>query len=126
MMEGINKTYSEIMHTNEPFFSAAFFIGYHTHASNSQGVLSHTFNSALFSDVRVNGIPASEAFVNALIAAQYGVPVVLLTGDQALKDEVRSYARECGVFRRGKDGSVECAIVKESVGRTSVHTSEPS
>lgn len=60
----------------------AFFIGYHA-AAGAPGVLAHTFSSYLI-DVRLNGVPVSEAEVNALQAAAVGVPVGLLTGDDVI------------------------------------------
>ncbi|MGC0421017.1 M55 family metallopeptidase [Embleya sp. AB8] len=59
--------------------SVALFIGYHA-AAGAPGVLAHTFSSD-FASVRLNNRPVTEAEVNALLAAQHGVPVGLVTGD---------------------------------------------
>ncbi|HUC58080.1 MAG TPA: M55 family metallopeptidase [Streptosporangiaceae bacterium] len=59
---------------------AVAFVGYHAGAGQ-QGVLSHTYLGTTILDVRINGEQASEGRMNALLAAEFGVPVVLVTGD---------------------------------------------
>jgi D-amino peptidase len=60
----------------------ALFIGYHA-AATDIGVLAHTYSSN-FTALRVNGQPQSEAEVNALLAADVGVAVGLVTGDDQI------------------------------------------
>jgi D-amino peptidase len=60
----------------------ALFVGYHAGPSSADGVLPHTYSGSAFSDVRLNGESVGELELNALIAAQYGVPVGLVTGDE--------------------------------------------
>ena len=69
MMEGID---------DRP--EAVAFVGYHAGAGR-QGVLSHTYLASTILGVRINGRPASEGAMNAMLAAEFGVPVVLVTGD---------------------------------------------
>ena len=57
-------------------------------------------------DVRLNGAPASEARFNAALAGQYGVPVALVTGDDVICDETRSWLPK-----------VETAVVKYAIDR---------
>lgn len=59
---------------------AVAFIGYHTSAG-MQGILSHTYIGTGIIDVRINGVRAGEGRMNALLAAEYGAPLVLVTGD---------------------------------------------
>lgn len=65
---------------------AAFFTGYHAKAGDA-ATLSHTFSESIYS-VAVNGTRCSEALLNAALAGTFGVPVVLVTGDSAIVDEV--------------------------------------
>jgi D-amino peptidase len=65
----------------------AVFVGYHAPAGD-HGTLAHTFSSN-FSSLRVNGIAVSEAEVNALLCADAGVPVGVVTGDDVICDIVR-------------------------------------
>ena len=74
MMEGIDEE-----------CEAAMFVGYHT-AAGIAGTLSHTMAGGLFYSVRLNGKPCSEFDINAAIAGEFGVPSVLVTGDDLLID----------------------------------------
>lgn len=93
MMEGIDSS-----------FSAAIFIGYHSATTNPQGVRAHTMSSATFSSVKLNGRAMSEGSINATIAGHFGVPVVMVSGDEQAVGEVQSFV-----------GSAEGAIVKRSI-----------
>lgn len=93
MMEGIDSS-----------FSAAMFIGYHSATTNARGVRAHTISSATFAAVRLNGQPMSESGINAAIAGHFGVPVVMVSGDEQAVGEVQAML-----------GSVEGAVVKRSI-----------
>jgi D-amino peptidase len=69
MMQGLDQSYA-----------AVIFIGYHARAGSSAGVLPHTGTRAL-ADLKINGSRVGESGMNTLYAASYGVPVVMLTGD---------------------------------------------
>ena len=76
MMEGIERGWD-----------AAFFIGYHVRFGVADGVMGHTLSGECFRDVRLNGRSVGEAELNAAVAGHFGVPVVLISGDQALERE---------------------------------------
>ena len=61
-------------------------IGYHARAG-AYGVLAHTINGSAFAEIRVNGVPVGEYFLNGLLAGACGVPVRLLSGDDCLAAE---------------------------------------
>lgn len=67
------------------------FVGYHTGAG-SEGVLAHTYLANSITGVWVNGEPAGEGRLNALVAAEFGVPVVLVTGDDRTGLDAQGYA----------------------------------
>ncbi len=67
------------------------FLGYHTGAGR-QGVLSHTYIGQTINDVSVNGEHCNEGRMNALLAAEFSVPVVLVTGDDLTCDESVTWA----------------------------------
>ena len=69
-------------------FQAAIFIGYHASATNPQGVRAHTVSSALLTHVALNGRNVSEGVINAAIAGHYNVPVIFISGDDAVIAEV--------------------------------------
>ena len=67
-------------------FDAVFLISYHGSMSSS-GVLSHTYNPRAIAEVTLNGTVVGESGINALVAQAYGVPVVLITGDDVTAAE---------------------------------------
>ncbi|MDQ2958651.1 MAG: M55 family metallopeptidase [Actinomycetota bacterium] len=80
MMEGIDRGYQ-----------AVGFVGYHA-AAGEQGVLSHTYLPNTITGVWLNGAICSEGYMNAALAYEFGVPVVLVTGDDRAIADARSYA----------------------------------
>ena len=103
MMQGIDST-----------FAAVLFVGYHTGTTNTEGVRAHTMSSANFADVKLNGVSVPEAGLNAAIAGHFGVPVALITGDEAIVKEGRALL-----------GDVEGAVVKWPYGFHSARTLTP-
>jgi D-amino peptidase len=77
MMEGLDET-----------FDAAIFIGYHAKADAPRGLFAHT-GTGVLRDLQINGRSVGEGGMNAALAAWYGVPVVLVTGDDAAVAEVK-------------------------------------
>ena len=103
MMEGIDES-----------FDAAIFIGYHASTTNTEGVRAHTISSANLTAVRLNGREMLEASINAAIAGDFGVPVVMISGDDAVVEEARRVV-----------GDMEGAIVKWSLGFHSARSLMP-
>jgi D-amino peptidase len=102
MMEGLDSTYDAIV-----------FLGYHA-AIASPGVLSHTYNPKAVSNVRLNGTVAGESGLNALVAQQYGVPIVAVTGDQYVVEETLRFCPR-----------IEGIEVKRSISRYAAHHLHP-
>ncbi len=96
-MEGIDAT-----------FDGVFFVGYHEGDGQGDGIINHTLMSGALRRVRVNGEEVDEAGLNARIAGAFGVPVLLLTGDD----------RVCATARAAFPG-VETAVVKRAIDRLS-------
>ncbi|GGM91386.1 peptide ABC transporter substrate-binding protein [Lentzea pudingi] len=67
------------------------FLGYHTGAG-ARGVLAHTYLENSITGVWLDGVPASEGRLNAALAAEHGVPVLLVTGDDLTCEDAVSYA----------------------------------
>ncbi len=67
------------------------FLGYHTGAG-TPGVLAHTYLENSITGVWLDGVPASEGRLNAALAAEYGVPVLMVTGDDLTCEDAASYA----------------------------------
>ena len=104
MMEGLDDT-----------FDAVIFVGYHAKAGHPGGLFAHT-GSGVVRDVRVNGTSMGEGGLNTLVAAWYGVPVVLVTGDDvAVKQvaEIATSARTVAVKRAINPRAVELRPFKD-------------
>src|SRR5215212_7071575 len=77
MMDGIDRGYD-----------LAMFVGVHGRAGADPAALSHTFTGTIL-DVAVNGRPMGELGLNAAVAGEHSVPVVLVAGDQTVEVEAR-------------------------------------
>jgi D-amino peptidase len=68
----------------------AFLIGYHARAGTPNAILDHTWSSSRVYSLALNGQVVGETGLNAALAGHFGVPVGLLSGDQAVTAEARS------------------------------------
>lgn len=64
-------------------------VGYHGRAGEL-GVVNHTINSSVISDVQINGKSVGEIEINALMAGELGVPVSMVSGDAAAIEQATS------------------------------------
>jgi len=94
-------------------FDAVLFVSYHGSMGASAG-LSHTYNPRAVIEARLGGVVTGEAGINALVAAHYGVPVVLVTGDRCACEETAALIP-----------GVHAAVVKEHVSRLAAHSLHP-
>jgi len=104
MMEGLDAT-----------FDAIFFIGYHGSIGASRAVLGHSYNPRAIWEARINGEVVGETALNALVAAHYGVPIALITGDEAT-------IAEAGHLAPPPHG----VAVKRGVSRTAAESLHPT
>lgn len=88
---------------------AAVFLGYHAKYGTAKSVFDHTYSGASMSKIEVNGVEASEFLLNAYVAGEFRVPVILVAGEaQLLKDDVKKWAPWA-----------ETVALKESLSRVS-------
>ncbi len=104
MMEGIDAS-----------FDGVIFIGYHAGTTNPDGVRAHTMSSTNLTDLRINGRSHPEAGINAAIAGHFGVPVIMMSGDDAIAEEARAII-----------GDIEVAVVKEAISFHAARTMTPA
>lgn len=97
-------------------FGAAMFIGYHAGAGSAPAILDHTYSPSVFRAVRLNGVRQTETTLNAALAGHHGVPVALVTGDEATCAEAR------GVF--GPD--VPTVATKAAFGSEAAYSLHPA
>jgi D-amino peptidase len=96
-------------------FDAAMFVGYHAMAGTMHAVIDHTY-AGIVHDVRLNGRSAGELAINAAFAGLHGVPVALVSGDQALAAEAKALLGD----------GVEAVVVKHAVGRFAARSVSPA
>ncbi|MEN6317067.1 MAG: M55 family metallopeptidase [Clostridiaceae bacterium] len=85
---------------------AVMFIGAHAMAGTLNGFLDHTQDSRKWFNYYINGKKTGELGQWGIMAAQYNLPVIMVSGDQAA-------CFEAGQFF----GHISCAIVKYGIGR---------
>jgi D-amino peptidase len=68
----------------------ALFVGYHARAGHPTGTIAHTYSSAP-TLTRLDGRAVGEAGINAAVLGSWGVPVGLVSGDDALAEEVADW-----------------------------------
>ncbi len=104
MMQGLDET-----------FDAVFLVSYHGSMGSTSSTLSHTYFPSAFAEVTVNGAVAGEAGINALVAAAYRVPIVLVTGDATTAEETTRFCP-----------GIKTAVVKKSVTRFAAESLHPA
>lgn len=103
MMAGIDET-----------FDGVILLGYHTGTANKEGVRAHTFSSAKITDVKINNKSFSEGAYSAMVAGNFNVPVIMVTGDDKVVEETKGYL-----------GDAEGAIVKWAISFNAAKTLTP-
>jgi D-amino peptidase len=97
-----------------PSHDAAMFVGYHARAGVSHGVLNHTWMGYEIQNLYLNGEVCGEIGLIAGLAGSMGVPVALVTGDEAACAEAREVL-----------GAVETVEVKKGIDRYSAEVLPP-
>jgi D-amino peptidase len=103
MMAGIDENFDGVM-----------FLGYHASTHNMRGVRAHTDSSANITGLRLNGMDMTEGGINAAIAGHFGVPVIMVSGDDVAVAENRELI-----------GDIEGAVVKYAYGFHSARSLTP-
>jgi D-amino peptidase len=91
-------------------FDAAFLVGMHARGGEP-GVLSHVLDWPLLREVRINGKPVGESEVTIGLSSYFGIPTVLITGDQIICEAIYEFSK----------GEIETAVVKNSLSRYAAH-----
>jgi D-amino peptidase len=93
MLTGRHKALSMVEGVQHGDVDGIAFVGYHAGAG-MEGVLAHTYLANQLTGVWLNDRRASEGLLNAHVVAEYGVPVVLVTGDDVACEDALGYAPE--------------------------------
>ena len=93
---------------------AAMFVGYHARVGSRNAILDHTWSSSCVANVWLNGQPVGEIGWNASVCGHYGVPVIMISGDQTACAEAVALL-----------GAVQTAEVKQARGRMAAECLTP-
>lgn len=104
MVEGIDQGYDALL-----------LLGYHASIGTLGAVRAHTMSSKRIYGMRLNGVHASEALLSAAVAGHYGVPVVLVSGDDKTIDEARKTISD----------KITGVVVKRAIGYHSADNLSP-
>lgn len=102
MMEGIDNS-----------FDAVLLIGYHAR-HNTPGVLAHSYYGRVVTEIKINGNIVGEVEFNAMVAGYFNVPVVFVSGDNILSEQVKALNKD-----------IETVVVKKSHGRYAAESLQP-
>jgi D-amino peptidase len=92
---------------SEKLYDGILFVGQHAMAGAKDAVLAHSQSFSVES-ITLNGKPVGEIGQVAAIAGYFGIPVIMLAGDQAACDELRELQPKA-----------ETVAVKRAVGKAS-------
>ena len=115
---------AKLIHGRGPFpkgmlldrgFDAMMFVGQHAMNNVPDGNLCHTYSSREIDEMRLNGVPIGEFGLRTYLAGYYGVPVVMLTGDEAACREARELVP-----------AIVTVAVKEGLSRTRALSLSPA
>jgi D-amino peptidase len=104
MMQGIDESVDGVM-----------FIGYHARNGTPNAVLDHTWSRMTVANVWLNDMLTGEYGLNGAVAGHFGVPVIMVSGDQTACAQVVETL-----------GDIETAIVKQATGRYSAECLAPA
>lgn len=100
----------------DPSFDAAFLIGHHARFGVADGVMAHSYSMASLNGLTLNGRAVGEIGIEALQIGSFGVPVVLVSADEAGCREARDWL-----------GDIELAATKRGLnyhGAISLHPAD--
>ncbi|WP_202077881.1 M55 family metallopeptidase [Caldalkalibacillus salinus] len=96
-------------------FDGVFFIGYHGREGGSERtIINHTLAGVCVEEMKINGQVVGETEMNAGVAGHFNVPVLLVSGDDVLAEEVKETLPD-----------IETAVVKRGVDRLAADLLSP-
>ncbi|MFY9233597.1 MAG: M55 family metallopeptidase [Fimbriimonadaceae bacterium] len=114
LITGAGNSFDGMMHGIDSSFDCAMLVGYHSMAGTPNGMLDHALVGGLHR-FWLNGVEAGEIAVSAACAGAYGVPLVLVSSDQAGCEEASAAIPEVRTY-----------ATKTSLGRFIAHLKHPS
>jgi D-amino peptidase len=81
------------------------YVGYHARAGSQNGVMAHTWSASRVANLWLNDILLGEYGLNGALAGHFGVPVLMISGDQTACAQAMEQL-----------GALETAVVKQATG----------
>lgn len=97
--------YSMVQELNSTF-TALVLVGYHSRAGSGANPLAHTLTTDI-SQMKINSQPVAEFHLMAMTAAYEKVPLVFVSGDAALCQDVKAY-----------DAAIETVATNKGIGES--------
>lgn len=72
-------------------YDGVILLGYHSMAGTKEGVLEHTMSSKNWQNFWMNGVKCGEIAIDAAIAGDYGIPVIMVSGDDKACREAKLF-----------------------------------
>ena len=104
-----------MVHGVDQGVDGVMFVGYHARSGAQEAILDHTWSSSRLANLWINGRLFGEAGLNGAVSGHFGVPVIMISGDQTACAEARDFF-----------GDLETAEVKQAIGRMSAECLPPS
>ncbi len=105
LISGYPKTHS-MMEGLDESFAGAVLIGYHPKMGTEKGMFDHTYSGRVVGSIKIDQNEVGEVGLNARLAGHYGVPVILVSGDRKVCEDVKE-----------EIGEIETVSVKTALSR---------
>lgn len=103
-----------MVHSVDQGVDGALFVGYHARSGAQKAILDHTWSDGRVSELWINDRPFGEAGLNGAVCGHFGVPVIMISGDQTACAEARDFF-----------GGLETVEVKQAIGRMAAECLPP-
>jgi len=91
------------------------FVGYHARIGSQDAILEHTWSDERVANLWINGELYGEIGLNAAVCGHFGVPVIMISGDQTACAESSALL-----------GQIETVTVKQASGRMAAECLPPA
>ena len=95
-------------------FDGVLFVGYHAMDNTIDGVMCHSFSSATYQYMKVNGREVGEMAIDAAVAGKMGVPVIFAASDDKAIAEANDFF-----------GDVQTVTTKQAMGWNAAVSKHP-
>jgi D-amino peptidase len=111
----VQREWTEYTEFLEEGCDAALFVGMHARAGSARSVMSHTVSGSQWQNLWFNGALVGETGINAALCGNWGCPVLLVTGDDAV----------CAEGKELLGDGLRTVQVKKALGRFSARNLPP-